>query len=176
MSGWAQAKRRMDAAEGLAREARELSRQASVLRTEAGYLRAAQVRRVDAVIGAESSVLDTAEGVGLVAAGRPDQLRELQGALSQRLHEVWRAPDPAIAVGLAISTQPDLAVIVDTDLPLIGGLDTARMIRFYAPRAGLLLLTGDTGVERLARDAGIQTADVSVSPKGLLAAVDRLVA
>lgn len=176
MAGWAQAKERMDAAEGLAREAREFSRQAAQLRAEAGYLRSAQVRRVDTVIGAQAPAAETGEGVGLVAAGRPDQLLELQDALSRRLREVWRAPDPAVAVGLAITMQPDLALIVDTDLPIIGGLETARMIRLYAPRAGLLLLTGDAGVERMAHDSGIQTADPSLSPGELLATVDRLVA
>lgn len=88
----------------------------------------------------QRSTLD--QTVGLVAAGEMTELIRLKALCGSRLRHVVGASDVGTALGLAIVTQPDLAVF-DTRLELGSGVDLAMVLPLYAPRTRTLVLTDD---------------------------------
>lgn len=82
---------------------------------------------------------EEASGVGLAASADFPMLVRLDKALDT-LGRVENAYDAATALGVAIVTQPDVALI-DARLDLAKGSDLALLLRLYAPRTRTLVLT-----------------------------------
>ena len=114
------------------------------------------VDRVNRILRAQANAGQvTAYGVGLVTAGHLQHVGELHHALHQRLPRVLSARDPVVALGLAIVTQPDVALVADyDDLPAISGLEAALLIQQCAPNASVMLFTSDPEADARARASG----------------------
>ena len=77
--------------------------------------------------------------------------RELLALLLERANDqfevVGKAANGAEAVGLAAAVSPDV-VIMDVDLPLLDGIEAARLIREREPEVRILLVSGSSFAER----------------------------
>ena len=176
VSAWKAATTAIERSTDLQKDAQDVRETSQILRTVSQSLRADLIDRVDRILDAQAHAGDvTAYGVGLVTAGRLQHVGELHHALHQRLPQVLSARDPAVAVGLAIVTQPDVALVADDALPLITGLEAALLIQQCAPSAAVMLFTRDGEADARARDAGIMTSEPFFSPDGLQSVVDELV-
>lgn len=177
VTAWKTATAAVEISTSLRNDAREACDTSQILRSVARALRGDVIDRVDRILEAQAHAGEvTAYGVGLVTAGRLQHVGELHHALHQRLPQVLSARDPAVAVGLAIVTQPDVALVADDDaLPLISGLDAALLIQQCAPSASVMLFTRDGDADARARDAGIVTSEPLFSPEELQSVVDELV-
>lgn len=175
IAAWSDAKRLSAEAAALQVTARDLRHDAASRRS--ARLQEPAVLRVDRIVEAPMNLelAGLREGLGLVVASRMSRVASLHEALHERLGRVWTARDPADAVGLAITTQPDVA-LVDDDLPVMSGLDTAVLIRCYAPESSVLLFTDDEETVRVAALHEIAVSRPLFSPGAVLAALDRLVA
>ena len=107
--------------------------------------------RMDANNGAEHL---TAKGTGLVASINLPTLVRLETLVGTRLGYVVGAQDAGTALGLAIATQPDIAV-VDSRLDVASGADLALTFPFFAPQTKALLLTDDPELTAKAALVGI---------------------
>jgi len=90
----------------------------------------------------------------------------------------WRMVDAlngAVAVGVAMLTQPDCAVI-DGALAMVAGLDVANGLQLYAPRTAVLIMTGDSDIDTQARHEGFITIGKSAPAQDIVDAMDSLVA
>jgi len=81
-------------------------------------------------------------GTALVASANMGELIRFKELVATSVPYVLGASDAGTALGLAIVTQPDLA-IVDNRLELASGIDLALNLPFYAPRTRALVLTDD---------------------------------
>jgi len=106
-------------------------------------------------------------GAGLVASNDLPTLLRLQNLLGERLSYVVGAHDAGTALGLAIATQPDVA-IVDVRLDLASGADVAFTLPAYAPRTKTLLLTEDDDLAAKAKVVGVETLPHCFSEQRLL--------
>ena len=177
LRSWAQSTETVALARAISADAVRTQEVSVVLRSMARSIREEVIDRVSGVLEAPVPSAEGPEpGVGLVTAGRLQHVGELHHALSQRLPNVHSARDPALAVGLAILTQPDIALVADDVLPLISGLDTACLIRWCAPEAAVVLFTSDPETDDRARHDGILTSQPLTSADALLATIDELVA
>ncbi|MDE3086382.1 MAG: hypothetical protein KGJ77_06415 [Acidobacteriota bacterium] len=93
-------------------------------------------------------------GAGLAASVNLPVLLRLQHTLGRQLGFVVGAHDAGTALGLAIATQPDVAV-VDARLDLATGADFALALPLYAPRTKTLLLTDDREMAAKAEVVGL---------------------
>jgi hypothetical protein len=177
VAAWNAATREMEISAHLQHHSREVRQTAETLRAVARSLRVDVLDRVHRILDAQAHAGEvTAYGVGLVTAGRLQHVGELHHALHQRLPQVLSARDPAVALGLAIVTQPDVALVADDDsLPAISGLDAALLIHQCAPNASVLLFTNDRQTDSRARDVGIATSAPLLSTEELQSVVDELV-
>ena len=177
VSAWNAATRVRAASMGLKSESRDAREASRTLRSVALSLRDDVVDRVNRILDAQAHAGEvTAYGVGLVTAGRLQHVGELHHALHRRLPQVLSARDPAVAVGLAIVTQPDVALVADDDaLPAITGLDAALLIQQCAPNAAVLLFTSDRHADARAREVGIATSEPLFSTGEVQSLVDDLV-
>jgi CheY-like chemotaxis protein len=90
--------------------------------------------------------------------------------------DVCQASDGAQAVQIAREKVPDL-VILDLAMPVMNGLEAARLLRARTPHLPLVLFTNTVGpnVEREAQSAGITAVfSKSASPALLVDAVSAL--
>jgi hypothetical protein len=177
VAAWSAATTVRQASSGLQSRSREIRGEAQTLRTVARSLRGDDVDRVNRILDVQAHAGEvTAYGVGLVTAGRLQHVGELHHALHQRLPQVLSARDPAVAVGLAIVTQPDVALVADDEaLPAMSGLDAAFLIQQCAPNASVMLFTSDREADARARHAGIATSEPLFSTGELQSLVDELV-
>lgn len=177
VAAWNAATHAQRTSAGLQSDARQAREASQTLRAVAQSLRGDLVDRVNRILDAQAHAGEvTAYGVGLVTAGRLQHVGELHHALHQRLPQVLSARDPAVAVGLAIVTQPDVALVADDDAtPVISGLDAAVLIKQCAPNASVMLFTSDRDADARAREVGIATCDPLVSAEDLQSLVDELV-
>jgi hypothetical protein len=81
-------------------------------------------------------------GAGLLASADLVMLLRLSELVGRRLGYVVSAHDAGTALGLAIVTQPDIA-IVDTRLELADGVDLTAALPLYSPRTKSLVLTDE---------------------------------
>lgn len=158
--------------------ASRLRGESMLLRLAPESARASAVAKVDRIVTDRLAEVDLVAagfgvGVGLVAAHQTHRLGALHDALHRRFDRVTAAGDGATAVGLAIMEQPDVAVI-DGDLAVMGGLETALVVRTYAPGTGILLITSEPDVDRWARTQGIVAQGPSADEAQLLTAIDEL--
>lgn len=100
--------------------------------------------------------------LGIIAAGSPGRLDDLEKTLQGEMASVDRALDGATAVGLAIVRQPDLSLL-DDDLDIVSGAEAALAIRRYAPSSKVILLTADPELAHTAASHGIRTLGKSTS-------------
>ena len=176
LAAWQDAKRLMDHAEHLGRVSAELRADARTGRPDWCHARASTVRRVDQVLAELNHDTEAiGGGVGLVAAHHMLRIGVLHDVVHVSMDFVYAAADAPAAVAVAITHQPDVAV-VDDDIAVTGGLDAIRIIHAYAPEAKLLLITDRAGSREHARLEGIATATTSASPEQLRTALDLLVA
>jgi DNA-binding NarL/FixJ family response regulator len=100
-----------------------------------------------------------------------DMLRQaLVELLSQAGFEVaGQAADGADAVALAKQLEPDV-VLMDLRMPVLGGLDAARLIKDACPTVQVVLLTAfeSPALEQQAEEAGCFAYLVKGSPPGEL--------
>lgn len=92
--------------------------------------------------------------LGILVADDNDSFRKgLCRALGfeERLHVIAEAADGQQAVDLARSHQPTIALL-DANMPVLGGLEAARMIRHALPNC-LVLMMSVQGEEQLIADA-----------------------
>jgi hypothetical protein len=132
---------------------------------------------VDHAIG-KSRVPHSAEwgrGAALVASGDLGELRRLRDLVAMRMPSVVDAVDAGTALGLAISTQPDLAV-VDARLGLGSGVDVALTFRTYAPRTRALVLTDEPDRAADVRTVGFDAENRNIPEPTLLAWIARAAA
>lgn len=177
VEAWNAATRARQVSSGLQSDSRQVREASQTLRAVAQSLRGDVVDRVNRILDAQAHAGEvTAYGVGLVTAGRLQHVGELHHALHQRLPQVLSARDPAVAVGLAIVTQPDVALVADDDaLPVITGLDAALLIKQCAPNASVMLFTSDRDADIRAHEVGIATSEPLFSTGELQSLVDELV-
>jgi hypothetical protein len=114
------------------------------------------------------------KGIALVASMQRPALLRLQEVVTSHLGYVVGATDVATAFGLAIATQPDIAV-VDGCLDLGRGADLVLTIPLYAPSTRSLLLTEDEDLMAKARILGVDVLPHDHSPGALLSWVARAV-
>ena len=88
---------------------------------------------------------------------------------------MWAARDAGTALGLAIVNQPDVAVI-DDDLPIVGGLDAAFLVKTYAPASRVVLFTHDERALSTSDREGIATSEPVFVVDHILTAVDAVLA
>lgn len=93
-------------------------------------------------------------GAGLVASVNHPTLVRLTELVGSRVGSVVGASDAGTALGLAISVQPDVAV-VDSRLDLADGDEFVLTLPLYAPRTKALLLADDERAAAKAREIGI---------------------
>lgn len=99
----------------------------------------------------------------LVAAAPPCRERVLGLLCAAGSYTVVaEAADGLAAVRLAEEHQPDL-VVLEADLPVLGGIEATPPIRSRCPRAAIVVLTGHAG-GRLAMRAGADRAISLDSP------------
>lgn len=106
-------------------------------------------------------------GVGLVASRNHPILVHLEQIARSRLVFVVRAHDAGTALGLAISTQPDIAII-DARLDLAHGADLVVALPRYAPRTKTLLLTSNAAQAAKVRPVGVDILSPRASRAELL--------
>lgn len=102
----------------------------------------------------------------------------LSSMLAAQGFDVCQASDGAQAVRIAREEGPDL-VILDLAMPVMNGLDAARVLKAKMPNIPLLMFTNTIGpdVEREAQSAGISAVfSKSASPTLLVDAVSALLA
>jgi CheY-like chemotaxis protein len=90
--------------------------------------------------------------------------------------DVCQASDGAQAVRIAREKDPDL-VVLDLAMPVMNGLEAARLLKVKMPRVPLIMFTNTigSGVEREAQSAGICAVfSKSASPTLLIDAVRAL--
>jgi CheY-like chemotaxis protein len=90
--------------------------------------------------------------------------------------DVCHASDGAQAVRIAREKDPDL-VVLDLAMPVMNGLEAARVLKVKMPRVPLVMFTNTIGpgVEREAQSAGITAVfSKSASPTLLVDAVSAL--
>lgn len=100
----------------------------------------------------------------------------LSSVLRAHGFEVCQAGDGAQAVRIAGEKGPDL-VVLDLAMPVMNGLEAARVLKAKMPRVPLVMFTNTTGptVEREAQSAGISAIfSKSASPTLLVEAVSAL--
>jgi len=123
------------------------------------------IRRWDP--GDEEEAEANGEGVGLVASINWPTLVHLQQLAGTRLGYVVGAHDAGAALGLAITTQPDLSII-DARLDLADGADVAAVLPFYTPQTKTLLLTDDHDIAARAQLTGTDAMPRRFSDQALL--------
>jgi DNA-binding NarL/FixJ family response regulator len=125
----------------------------------------------------------------LVVDDAPDLRLVVRSALERRGgFEVVEAGDGDEAVRVAAASDPDI-VLLDLDMPRVGGLEALPLLRETVPRAKVVILSGVTRdpMERLARSAGAvgylekgipsrRLVDELMAVAGLLDAVEGAVA
>ncbi|HUE61003.1 MAG TPA: hypothetical protein VMO88_15640 [Acidimicrobiales bacterium] len=104
-------------------------------------------------------------GAGLVASAHQSTLARLESLVGERTGFLATARDAGTALGLVISTQPDVAV-VDSRLGVANGADLVLTVPFYAPRTRVLLLADDD-VAAVAQAAGIEVLSSRFSDEAL---------
>jgi DNA-binding NarL/FixJ family response regulator len=62
------------------------------------------------------------------------------------VHVIGEAVDGIEAIQKAVEFQPDL-ILLDSDLPQLGGIEAARQIRKVAPESKILFLSQDSNLE-----------------------------
>ena len=100
----------------------------------------------------------------------------LSSLLATHGFEVCKASDGAEAVRIAREKCPDL-VVLDLAMPVMSGLDAARVLKAKMPNIPLVMFTNTIGpgVEREAQSAGISAVfSKSASPTLLVDAVSAL--
>jgi len=90
----------------------------------------------------EVQELQPQRAVALVASGDIQQFARLKGVLGSMVPLTLGAVDAGTTLGLAIAIQPDLAV-VDSDLEVASGIDSALSLPLFSPRTKALVLTDD---------------------------------
>jgi len=114
------------------------------------------------------------KGIALVASMELSTLLRLQELVTSHLGYVVGATDAGTAFGLAMATQPDIAV-VDGNLDVGRGADLVLTLPLYAPCTRSLLLTEDLDLMAKARIVGVDVLPHEHSPGALLAWVARAV-
>jgi len=104
-------------------------------------------------------------GAALVASAHMSTLARLESLVGKRAGFLATASDAGTALGLLISTQPDVAV-VDSRLGVANGADLVLTAPFYAPRTRVLLIADDD-VAAAARAAGIEVLSSHFSDDAL---------
>ena len=107
------------------------------------------------------------KGIALVASMELSALLRLEELVTSHLGYVVGATDAGTAFGLAIATQPDIAV-VDGSLDLGRGADLVFSLPLYAPCTRSLLLTADANLMAKARIVGVDVLPHEHSPGALL--------
>ena len=100
----------------------------------------------------------------------------LSSLLATHGFDVCKASDGAEAVRIAREKCPDL-VVLDLAMPVMSGLDAARVLKAKMPNIPLVMFTNTIGpgVEREAQSAGISAVfSKSASPTLLVDAVSAL--
>src|SRR5207249_4698022 len=98
---------------------------------------------------------DTALQV-LVVDDDPEIRRTLRGVLEDEGHRVAEAPDGVRALEAMEQRRFD-AVLLDVNMPEMGGLEALAMIREQSPQTGVIMVSGEstitTAVQALKRGA-----------------------
>lgn len=106
--------------------------------------------------GASPAEHGTAGGAGLVASVNLPTLARVQKLVEGHLGHVMGARDAGTTLGLAITAQPDIAII-DTNLGLARGADVVVTLPRYAPNTKALLLSDDEETAARVGAVGIDT-------------------
>ena len=90
--------------------------------------------------------------IGVLLCDDAEELRELIHELidmSDDLHVVGEAEDGAAGIEAAAALQPDV-LVMDVDMPVMGGLEALPRVRERAPRTKVVILSGfnDPGKRR----------------------------
>jgi hypothetical protein len=114
-------------------------------------------------------------GAGLLASVDLEMLMRLSQLARRCLGYVVSAHDAGTALGLAMVTQPDIA-IVDARLDLASAVDLAAALPLYAPRTRSLVLTDDRDLGTTAQLAGADVLSRQVSERELVSWVSKAAA
>jgi len=137
------------------------------------------VRAIDDVLAADDPRPYPRErrhgSLGLLAMTDLGGMVAVYQAATKRSWRIVDAVDGATAVGVAMLTQPDCAVL-DSNLPTLAGLEVADGIRHYAPHTAVLVLTRDGDIDAQARHAGHVTIGKSASLLDIITTMEQLVA
>ncbi|HEX9530426.1 MAG TPA: response regulator [Acidimicrobiales bacterium] len=112
--------------------------------------------------------MSAAEGARRVTVGLVDDLDDVRFLLrlaferDERFEVVGEAADGRQAVELAARCQPDLLVL-DSNMPVMGGVEAIPHIRRASPRTAVLLYTA--GVDRTTAQAAVAAGAVDVLEK-----------
>ncbi len=96
----------------------------------------------------------------LLADDNPDALESLAQVLRLRGHEVFSAPNGALALETAVRQMPDVALL-DIGMPLLDGYEVARRIRAHDWGKSVMLVAltgwGQESDRRRSQEAGFDT-------------------
>jgi CheY-like chemotaxis protein len=185
LTAWHDAKRLATVARELGETSADLTAEARELTSTWHELRPNLVRQrrvvraIDDVLAGEDPPPYPRERrggrIGLLAMTDLGELVGVYQAAAKRRWRIVDAVDGATAIGVAMLTQPDCAVL-DANLPTLSGLEVADGLRHYAPRTAVLLLTGDGDIDARARHAGFPTLGKSAPLLDIINAMEHLVA
>ncbi|HLX87684.1 MAG TPA: hypothetical protein VKR22_04380 [Acidimicrobiales bacterium] len=130
----------------------------------------ATVRRANRTISRQAPqmqpAVSSADGIAMVISTHAREQRRLRDVCERCVDCVMEAGDLGTSVGLAISTQPDLAVI-DFDSDLGTGAALVLSLPVFAPRTRVLVLTDDPDAAMGMRTAGYSIATSNISESDL---------
>jgi len=167
MSAWEDAKRLKKEAVSLTAKAQDLL-EAGRERRSARQLEALVDWSIRRTAVSDIGLATVRPGAGLVASANVPTVTWIEDMARQRLGLVVGAQDAGTALGLAIASQPDIA-IVDERLDLGKGSDLVLVLPIYAPRTKALLLTDDREAAARVRLVGMEAMPRGFSERELSA-------
>jgi hypothetical protein len=161
----AQGRARMDTATN---RAKELEEKALTLLLRSNWISTPDLfaHLVDRALERIEGSLNLGESPALVASGRLGELVRLKQLAGTHCSYVVGTLDSGTALGLAMITQPALAIVADP-LEVASAVDMALTLPTYAPRTKVLVLTDDDDAAHDLRTLGIEV-DPSHAPDSLV--------
>jgi ActR/RegA family two-component response regulator len=112
-------------------------------------------------------MLELEAGVALIVSADIGLVDSFADLLASRVGCVLKASNAGSALGLAIATQPEQAII-DARLEFPDGVNLALDLAIYAPGTRALIVTDDGGVAQAFRSVGYDTESFPLSVDSLL--------
>lgn len=114
-------------------------------------------------------------GTVLIVDDQPSVRHLMRALLEGEKLQVWEAENGSEALQKAREINPAL-IILDLSMPVMNGLEAARILKQRMPKIPLLMFTNHAGpvLEREARSAGVSALIDKAEPRRLLVEANAL--